>query len=31
MNKNYALVTGSTAGIGLDIAKELAEKGHKTI
>ena len=31
MNKNYALVTGSTAGIGLDIAKELAEKGHNII
>ena len=31
MNKNYALVTGSTAGIGLDIAKELAKKGHNII
>ena len=31
MNKNYALVTGATAGIGLDIAKELAKNGHNII
>ena len=31
MNKSYALVTGATAGIGLDIAKELAKKGHNII
>ena len=31
MNKNYALITGSTAGIGLDIAKELASRGHNIL
>ena len=31
MNKSYALVTGATAGIGLDIAKELAKNGHNII
>lgn len=28
MNKNYALVTGGSSGIGGAIAEELAEKGH---
>ena len=31
MNKSYAIVTGATAGIGLDIAKELAKNGHNII
>ena len=31
MNKNYALITGSTAGIGLDIAQELASRGHNIL
>jgi short-subunit dehydrogenase len=31
MTKNYALITGSTAGIGLDIAKELASRGHNIL
>ena len=31
MNKNYALVTGGTAGIGLDIAHELASRGHNIL
>ena len=31
MNKNYASITGSTAGIGLDIAKELASRGHNIL
>jgi len=31
MNKKYALITGSTAGIGLDIAQELSRRGHNII
>ena len=31
MNNKYALITGSTAGIGLDIAKELARLGHNIV
>lgn len=31
MKKNYALITGSTAGIGLDIAHELASRGHNIL
>ncbi|MDA8720177.1 SDR family NAD(P)-dependent oxidoreductase [Gammaproteobacteria bacterium] len=31
MNNNYALITGSTAGIGLDIAQELASRGHNIL
>ena len=31
MTKNYALITGSTAGIGLDIARELASRGHNIL
>ena len=31
MDKNYALITGSTAGIGLDIAQELASRGHNIL
>ena len=31
MNNKYALITGSTAGIGLDIAKELASLGHNIV
>ena len=31
MNTKYALVTGATAGIGLDIAKELASQGKNII
>ena len=31
MQKNYALITGSTAGIGLDIAHELARLGHNIL
>ena len=31
MIKNYALITGSTAGIGLDIAQELASRGHNIL
>ena len=31
MNKKYALITGSTAGIGLDIAQELASRGHNIL
>ena len=31
MSNKYALITGSTAGIGLDIAKELARLGHNLI
>jgi len=31
MNNKYALITGGTAGIGLDIAKELAKQGHNII
>ena len=31
MTKNYALITGSTAGIGLDIAQELASRGHNIL
>ena len=31
MNDKYALVTGATAGIGLEIAKELAKLGNNII
>ena len=31
MSTKYALVTGATAGIGLDIAKELASQGKNII
>ena len=31
MKKNYALITGATAGIGLEIARELAKHGHNII
>ena len=31
MNKKYALITGGTAGIGLDIARELAKQGHNIL
>ena len=31
MDNKYALITGSTAGIGLDIAKELARLGHNIV
>ena len=31
MNNKYALITGGTAGIGLDIAKELAKRGHNIL
>ena len=31
MTKKYALITGSTAGIGLDIARELASRGHNIL
>ena len=31
MNNKYALITGGTAGIGLDIAKELAKQGHNIL
>ncbi len=31
MNKKYALITGGTAGIGLDIARELARQGHNIL
>ena len=31
MDTKYALVTGATAGIGLDIAKELASQGKNII
>ena len=31
MSTKYALVTGATAGIGLDIAKELASLGKNII
>ena len=31
MKKNYALITGATAGIGLEIARELARLGHNII
>ena len=31
MTKNYALITGSTAGIGLEIAHELARRGYNIL
>ena len=31
MNNKYALITGGTAGIGLDIARELAKQGHNIL
>ena len=31
MNNKYSLITGGTAGIGLDIAKELAKRGHNIL
>ena len=31
MNNEYSLITGGTAGIGLDIAKELAKRGHNIL
>jgi len=31
MTKKYSLVTGSTSGIGLDIAKDLASRGHNIL
>ena len=31
MDTKYALVTGATAGLGLDIAKELASQGKNII
>lgn len=31
MKKKYALITGATAGIGLEIARELARLGHNII
>ena len=31
MNKKYALITGSSSGIGLDIAQELASRGYNIV
>ena len=31
MEKNYALITGGSSGIGLEIAKDLANRGYNII